>query len=485
MAAGTERRAPALVCATVRAPAPRDLLDDLADAPGLALLETTTDAPGGGRFSLLAWGPRAWLECDAGGARAVTAAGVRRRRDDPFALVDEALRDRGPTAAGPVPFSSGLIGYLGYDLRHHVERLPRPPRPHVGAPWMWFGWYDGALVWDHADGTVHAVGRDRRGARFVDRISRALARGTSLARAWPDVDNLPVPFSAACPAPAPLEPLDAADLPAGATTSLPRARYVAAVERTRAHIRDGDCYVLNLSQQIHLSRTRPPVEAYCALARAAPVPYAALLATGGGALVAASPERFCSRRGDVVEARPIKGTCARRADPVADRAAAADLAASVKERAELTMIVDLTRNDLGRVAVPGGVTVDAPRDIESFATVHQAVATVRARLRPDATIGDLLRATFPAGSVTGCPKVRALELIDALEPVERGPYTGAYGWIDQSGDCDLAMTIRTALLRGGGAAIGAGGGLTIESDPEAEWEEAVLKARAVAAAVAG
>ncbi|MHC5022051.1 MAG: anthranilate synthase component I family protein, partial [Planctomycetota bacterium] len=425
-----EHPPPTVTVVPCEAPAPRALLPGLARAPGLALLESTAEAPGGGRWSILAWGPRGYLQADADGCVAVTAAGVRRTAADPFQLIDDAFRDRGATGPPPegLPFASGLIGYLGYGLRRWVEALPDAPRPSLGTPDMWLGWYDGAIVWDHAAGRCWLAGRDKRGARFVERVGQALARGRNPRAAWPDVDNYALPDPESMGAPFPLDPFRRLPegVPAGATTSLPRAKYEAAVERVRTHILDGDSYVLNLSQQIHATAMGAPHECYAALTERAPVPYAALLTTGAGALIGASPERFLSRRGAAIETRPIKGTRPRHLDDAADDAgAAAELLANAKETAELTMIVDLCRSDLGRVAEVGSVDVAVMREVESFRTVHQAVATIRATQRPGVTLGGLLRAAFPAGSVTGCPKVRAMEIIDAVETVERGPYTGA------------------------------------------------------------
>ncbi len=394
---------------------------------------------------------------------------------DPFAAIERSI-PRGARPPAPWPFAGGAIGYLGYGLRRSIERLPDLGRPSLGLPDLWLGLQDGAIVWDHAVSRTAAIGRGPRGAVFAARVARAFRSGTSLRSAWPDGESLETPDAGRLPSPAPLPGISGRT---GLTTSLPPEGYLAAVREALDRIAAGRVYQVCLTQQIRCPAPGAPPALYEALARRAPAPYGAFLQTGAGVLLGASPERFLSVRGDRVETRPIKGTRPRHEHPAADRAAAEELAASAKERAELAMIVDLCRNDLGRVAVMGSVEVAEPRALESHATVHQAVATVRARLRPGAGAAALLRATFPAGSVTGAPKIAAMGAIEELEPVARDVYTGAYGWLDAAGDLDLAMTIRTVLLRGGVGVLGVGGGIVADSDPGAEHEESLVKARAI------
>ncbi|MCI0343735.1 MAG: anthranilate synthase component I family protein [Planctomycetales bacterium] len=474
-------------------PPPREALAALAAGPGgarlgIALLETVPGAPGGGRFSILAWAPRAALVADGRGARLLLPGGGEEPLGpDPLSALDRAL-GRANTPPAPWPFAGGAIGYLGYGLRRTIERVPDLARPSLGTPELWLGLHDGAIVWDHASGRAVAIGRGPRGAAFAERVARAARSATSLRSAWPDGEFVESPDPARLPTPRVLREIPEASgvtpgLTHGLTTSLPREKYLAAVRGALDRIAAGRVYQVCLTRQIRCPAPGQPTALYEALAARAPAPYGAFLQTGAGTLLGASPERFLSVRGDRVETRPIKGTRPRHADPDADCAAAEELSASAKERAELAMIVDLCRNDLGRVAVTGTVEVVEPRILESHAAVHQAVATIRARLRPDAGIAALLRATFPAGSVTGAPKIAAMGAIEELEPVAREVYTGAYGWLDASGDLDLAMTIRTALLRGGVAVIGAGGGIVADSVPEAEHEESLVKARALLEAI--
>ncbi|MEE9284156.1 MAG: aminodeoxychorismate synthase component I, partial [Dehalococcoidia bacterium] len=242
---------------------------------------------------------------------------------------------------------------------------------------------------------------------------------------------------------------------------------------------------VNLSQRFSALWTGGPWELYRRLRSVNPAPFAAFLDFGRVAVLSASPERFLQRQGDLIETRPIKGTRPRGGTPEEDRSLGQELATSAKDRAEHIMIVDLERSDLGRVAQTGTVTVDELMALESYATVHHLTSTVRGRLRPDRTLADLLRATFPGGSITGAPKIRAMEIIDELEPVRRGVYTGAIGYFSATGDLDLSIAIRTLVLNDGVAHFQVGGGIVYDSDPEAEYRETLDKGRALFQALAG
>jgi para-aminobenzoate synthetase component 1 len=254
----------------------------------------------------------------------------------------------------------------------------------------------------------------------------------------------------------------------------------------RARIARGDLFQANVSQRFDGRLEGSPLALFRRLAAASPTPFLGYHDLGGGRFVlSASPERFLARRGDRVETRPMKGTRPRGRTAGEDRALARALRESEKERAELAMIVDLSRNDLARVCRAGTVRVETARRLERWATVHQATATVSGRLRADASGADLLRACFPPGSVTGAPKVEAMCAIDALEGEARGPYCGAVGWLDAGGDLDLAVAIRTVCTAGRRVTWRVGGGVTWPSEPAAEHAETLAKGRAISAAVAG
>ena len=270
----------------------------------------------------------------------------------------------------------------------------------------------------------------------------------------------------------------------------PIATFLDGVGRILEYLQAGDAYQVNLSRRLRAGCTAgDPASLAAALRAGAPAPHAAFIAgartedpADALTILGNSPERFLSLSPDgVVETRPIKGTRPRGADAAADAARAAELAAAVKDRAEHVMIVDLERNDLGRVCNPGSVEVVSLARVVSFPTVHHLISTVQGQLRPEIGLAALLAATFPGGSVTGAPKRRAMQIIDELEPAPRGVYTGATGWLGAAGDLDLAIAIRTAVLRAGQLELSVGGGIVVDSTPEGELRETEVKARAFAA----
>ena len=344
-------------------------------------------------------------------------------------------------------------GWLSYDLGRQVEALPALAEDDLGLPPLALGRYDAWLEFDHERRAVLL-----RGDGSGERLLRAL-EGTALA-----------------PAHRPL---------AGWESSLPRARYERAVERAIDYIRAGDVFQVNLSQRLSADWGGDPFALYARLRETSPAPFMALVRLGGAEIVSASPERFISVRGEVIETRPIKGTRPRGSDRAADEALAEELAGSEKDRAENVMIVDLARNDLGRVAQYGTVTVERLCELERHPGVHHLVSTISARLRPGTGPAEVVRATFPPGSVTGAPKVRSLEIIDELEPVRRGPYCGAIGWIDPGGNLELSVAIRTFVGAGGRLHLHVGGAVTADSDPAGEWHETMHKAARLLAAAGG
>ncbi len=416
----------------------------------------------GGPADLARW---SFLASDPVERRSSVRGGTR-GRSDPFG----ALAARAPRAVlrvGPrIPFAGGWFGSFGYELRSAVEATP-PSRPAPdGFPALSFARYDAVLAWEHPTGRAWLAGTapTRRGARAA--IARLRER------------------LGAAPRPAETEaPPGGGD---AVLACLPPARYRRLVAEVQRRIRRGDLFQANLSQRFEGTTSLPAATLFERVVRRSPVPFATYLDVGGGrAILCASPERFLALHGDRAETRPMKGTRPRGADRAGDRLRRRELEASEKDRAELAMIVDLSRNDLGRVCRPGSVRVEKARRLERYATVHQAVGVVTGRLARGRTGLDLVRAAFPPGSVTGAPKVEAMVAIDALEAQGRGPYCGAIGWIDEGGDLDLAVAIRTICVSGGRLSYRVGGGITLGSDPEEERVETLDKGRALAEAVLG
>ncbi len=373
---------------------------------------------------LRSWGRRVEVER----CRAAT----QRFEGDPF----EALRGLLAERRGRI---GAAVGYLGYDLKRHVEGLPDTATDDLGLPECYLAFYD----------RVHSFD--------------------------------PAALAPPAPVPAPTPPFE------GLRSSLSRAAYDAAVRRALAYIRAGDIYQVNLTQRFQGACAADPFDVYRLLRLQSPAPFAAYLRAPDFAVLSSSPELFLRYEpGErLIETRPIKGTRPRGSNAASDAALAQEMLASEKERAENLMIVDLERNDLGKVAEIGSVRVSGLFEVETYATVHHLTSTVQARLREDRDVVDLLRATFPGGSITGAPKIRAMEIIDELEPVARGVYTGALGYIGFDGALQLNIAIRTMVIKDGVAYFGVGGGIVADSEPALEFEETLHKGAPLARVLTG
>lgn len=387
-----------------------------------------------------------------------------------------AAAARGAPAA-PAPFTGGAVGTWAYDFGRRLERRPAIARDDLDLPDFVLGFYDVVGAFDHATGAAWAYssGLPLEGRA---RAARAQQRLEAFAQ------RLAAPAPGARVAWSVGEPV----------STFERAGYLAAIERVQDHIRCGDIFQANLSQrwtacvEPAAGTAGAPVASLAralfeSLARCSPAPYAAYLDAGDHAVVSASPERFLELRGRRVETRPIKGTRPRGRSPAGDEALARELEASAKDRAENVMIVDVLRNDLGRVCATGSVRTTGLCELEVFPQVFHLTSTVTGELQPGLDAFDLLHACFPGGSITGAPKIRAMEIIESLEPVRRHLYTGAIGYLDWSGDADWSIAIRSALVTPGTVRFAAGGGITADSDPEAEYAETLHKASGLRAAL--
>ncbi len=450
-----------------------------------------------------------WLDSSAGGERGrfsfigdsegplgavvtyeVDTGQVRVERGGEVELHDESIFDylareqrrlgeaSGEAADLPFDFDCGMVGYLGYELKADCDGTAAHTAPTPDAA---FVLADRLIAFDHQERETYLLaladsnhpelhqllglaGREvdavREGERWIEEASRRLAELPRLA-----------------------EPSAAAD-GVGFTLRRSVSRYREDIAACKDYLTAGHSYEICLTNTLAGEVRTEPLELYRALRRANPAPFASFLRFGNSAVLSSSPERFlsvdCQWR---AEARPIKGTSRRGADPEEDRRLALALAADRKSRAENVTIVDLMRNDLGRVCELGSVEVPELARVETYETVHQLVSSVRGRLRADVGAAGCARACFPPGSMTGAPKLRTMEIIDELEGAARGVYSGAIGWFGRGGACDLSVAIRTIVLDGGTATVGAGGAIVVDSDPEAELAEMLLKARAPIAAI--
>jgi para-aminobenzoate synthetase component I len=392
-----------------------------------------------------------------------------------------------PSVPGIPPFQGGAAGYIGYDYGAVLERVPATRYDDLGVPDVVLGLYDWVIAWDHASREAWLISTGLTASGPPDE-SRARARAAQVrARLGTNRVAPSQPRAAAGPAgtAAPSYPVTALDrAPDGLRSTFTHRGYLDAVARVREYIVAGDIFQANLSQRLQAPLREAPFELYRRLRRRNPAPFAAYFDAGELTVLSASPERFLRLdEHGAVETRPIKGTRPRGLGPMHDAALGRALAESEKDRAENVMIVDLLRNDLSRVCRPGSVRVPELFALEHHPTVHHLVSTVIGELAPGRDAIDLIRATFPGGSITGAPKVRAMEIIAELEPTRRGVYCGSVGYLSRSGAMDTSIVIRTFVRVGDQVYFQAGGGIVADSDPELEYRETLDKARGLIAAL--
>ncbi|WP_416137500.1 aminodeoxychorismate synthase component I [Halomonas sp. HK25] len=428
---------------------PLDYFARLRRRPGAVLLDSGRPAAPAGRFDILSSDPLTTLEIDDQGhvSGAPELAGL-----SPFAA-QQALLDglEAETPDSDLPFLGGLIGYWSYDLGRLLEPVDKQARPAVALPASRVGLYDWALIQDHEYRESWLVASAERRRQVLGWLAE------------PPVDQA------------------AFRLTAPFTGELSTADYLERFDAVQRYIRAGDCYQINLAQRFSAPYAGDLWSAYCRLREATPTPYAGFMAwstaQGEQAILSLSPERFLECRDGQVETRPIKGTRPRGSTPQEDSALADELTVSLKDRAENVMIVDLLRNDLGRVCRPGTVRVPQLCGLESYANVHHLVSVVTGQLDAGRRPLELLAAAFPGGSITGAPKVRAMQIIEELEPSRRSAYCGSLGYVDVRGRMDTSIAIRTAVADAGRLHLWGGGGLVADSMGEAEYQETLDKIR--------
>lgn len=421
----------------------------IAALPGACVLASGGDLDCS-RHSLAGWDPLLIFSAKGRDLRLQAGQASWRGQGHPLEALDQLFKELRPDFDLPAPpFAGGGLGYVAYELKNQIERLPQTAMDDLGLPDIYLSFPSQVLV------------HDRHGGHL-----RHLRLG------WPGRPfSAPGPLDLAIPRPGPPPRLG------GVSSNFSHPDYLRAVERIRSYIAQGDVYQVNLSQRFSFGLHGDPLALWERLFAKNPAPFYAYVNAGDHQVLSTSMERFLLRQGTYLETRPIKGTRPRGADPAADEQLRQELSQSFKDDAELSMIVDLLRNDLGRVCLPGSIAVAAHKRVEAFQNVFHLVSTVTGQVPSSLTHGQLLAATFPGGSITGCPKIRAMEIIDELEPQVRQVYTGSIGYLGWHQNLDLNIAIRTGIAAQGKCHFAVGGGVVYDSDPEEEFQETLHKGR--------
>lgn len=434
---------PAIITLPWRPDATERYFAPLSAAPWAMLLHSGFADHPYSRFDIIVAEPRATLVTRGEQTWVNDDEGEFVSQDDPLQLLQQQL-DRcqlTPQADKNLPFLGGALGLFGYDLGRHFERLPTQAQADIALPEMAVGIYDWALIVDHQRQQVSLLSYDdpQQRLQWLESQTRQPAEPFSLTTSW--------------------------------QSNMSRQQYGEKFRQVQAYLRSGDCYQVNLAQRFQARYRGDEWQAFRKLNAANRAPFSAFIRLPEGAILSLSPERFIQLHQGDIQTRPIKGTLPRLDSPQEDARQAATLAHSPKDRAENLMIVDLMRNDIGRVAVPGSVRVPELFVVEPFPAVHHLVSTITARLPATLDASDLLRAAFPGGSITGAPKVRAMEIIDELEPQRRNAWCGSIGYLSLCGNMDTSITIRTITAWQGQLYCSAGGGIVADSEEAAEYQE--------------
>ncbi len=426
-----------------------------------------------GRYSFLGAQPFRTFEAFGNRVRECDADGMveERHHADPLKLLEERIAEyRGPHVAGLPRFCGGAVGFAGYDAVRYVEKLPNAPPDDRGIPDLCFGFYDRMVIFDHIRKTVNAVAHARiePGADIAGQYRSACAAVDAI------VEQLRAPSGDL-----PLADIDVPTsyaVPERFTSNFTRESWHTMMAKGVEYILAGDVFQYVPSQRFEATTTAEPFDIYRALRVINPSPFMFFVAAGPTMLVGASPEILCRVENGTMTVRPLAGTRKRGETPEADAALAVELLADPKERAEHIMLVDLGRNDVGKVCRLGSVKLADLMTVERYSHVMHISSTVTGELRPGMSAFDAMRSALPAGTLSGAPKVRAMEIIDELEPQRRGPYGGAVGYIDYSGNMDTCIALRTMVLQGEKAYIQAGCGVVADSKPDDEYQETINKA---------
>ena len=449
---------------------PIDCLKLFEDEPYPFFLDSGMDRQKLGRYSFLGSDPFLVLRSKADRIQIIEMGHVKEFKGNPFLALKELLNKfKIEGLETHLPFTCGAVGYFSYDLCRHLENVPSRALDDISIPDLYISFYDRSIIFDHLRGKVFIASCGFPESEKDKRVARAVARMDSLKKRLKRAGSLR-PNDRIIRAPS--KDLDL-------RSNFTKSDYIATIIKAKEHIARGDIYQVNLSQRFSCDIDILPRSLFERLREINPAPFSAFLDMGEVKIASSSPERFLLKRGLNIHTRPIKGTRPRGADPADDERMRIELLASVKDRAEHVMIVDLERNDLGRICQYDSVIPTEFITLEQYSTVFHLTSTVSGVLRQDVDAVDCMMNCFPGGSITGAPKIRSMEIIDSLEPTKRSVYTGSIGYIGFDGNMDTSIVIRTFIIKDKKAYFQVGGGIVADSDPETEYEETLHKARAL------
>jgi para-aminobenzoate synthetase component I len=417
------------------------------------LLESSFRVKDTGDFSVILFNPELIVKYE-NGVTYIEKGQERNRIDKPVLdVLDDIMKDKKPLGTGLI-FDGGFAGYLTYDFGMEIMNVKRENEESFKIPDVYFGYYEDFIVIDHVNKLTYI---------YTDKneVIEAIKEGQGKEYAISEIEGINL------------------------KSKFTREEFENRVERVREYIRKGDVYQVNITQQFYGLGKINPYEVYARVRRANYGPYNAFLDINGSYILSTSPEQFLRRRGEYITTRPIKGTVKRVSDKEENEKLKSELYESEKTRSELLMIIDLERNDLSRICVPGTVEVESLFEVEEYATVNHLVSTIKGKLLDNLTFGDIMRGTFPGGSITGAPKLRSMEVIEELENISRSIYTGSIGYISNNGNIDLNIAIRTPVINDEGVFYNVGGGMVWDSDPADEYDETIHKGKALYRSLTG
>ncbi len=423
------------------------------------ILDSGRDHESLGKYSFIGSDPFLLYQCKGDTIQIKTSNEEKVFKGDPFEILKDLMDKYHMDYTSHLPFVGGVVGFFSYDLCHHIEQLPRSAVDDINIPDCHLGFYDGVIIIDHTSNKTYITALGIKGdeTTVIETIEDAIIHASVPLEKKEYYTEEDMEFH----------------------SNFTKKEYMTALDTIHEYIRTGDIYQVNLTQRFDCDLYINPFDLYCELREINPAPFASFIDFGEGHMVSSSPERFIKINEGKIEARPIKGTIPRGKNREEDEKNRLQLINSEKDKSELLMIVDLERNDLGKISKTGTVKVPELFKLEEYQTVFHLVATVTGELQEDIDIVDCIKATFPGGSITGTPKIRAMEVIDELEPTQRNVYTGSIGYIGFNGDLDLNIVIRTILCKDNKAYFQAGGGIVWDSQNQLEYEETFHKAKAL------